>query len=64
MKSTTEEEVMYRIEMLVEAEDGSRGVFTAAAGSIAEAKELVPSDLTIVKVLCLIDLQPQKALAF
>ena len=55
---------MFRIEMLVQDESGNRGTFTATAGSIADAKALVTPDLTYVKTLCMIDLEPQKALAF
>jgi hypothetical protein len=62
--TTTKEEEMFRIEFLVEDANGSRGVFTATALNINDAKSLVDSDLRIVKTLCMIDLQPQKALAF
>ena len=55
---------MFRVEFLVQDQSGSRGVFTATAASIAEAKLLVDSDLQIVKTLCMIDLQPQEFLAW
>lgn len=58
---------MFRIEFLVEDAEGiveGRSVFTATASSIDEAKSLVTSDLRIVKTLCMIDLEPQKFLAW
>lgn len=55
---------MTRYEFLVESY-GERRVFPVESnGSISDAKALVPSHLSIVKLLCMVDLEPQKFLAW
>jgi hypothetical protein len=64
LETTTEEMEMTRYEFLVES-DGERRIFPVeSAGTIAEAKAQVPSHLQIVKLACMVDLEPQVFLAW